>query len=186
MEDLDAVTRPFIDMGFTTDAQSLNFFSDASAAKSLGMGAIFGNNWLFAKWEPGFIEKCEPSIGFLELYALCAGILTWSDKITKTHVLVYCDNMSAVQMVNNLTSSCEQCMKLIRILTLDNLKHDRRVFVRHIEGRKNVLSDALSRLQFDRFFKLVPSTVNPYPDSISTVIWPASKLWKASVFTDLL
>ena len=186
LEDLNAVTRPFIDMSDVKDAKALNFFSDASAAKTLGMGAIFGDNWLFAKWEPGFIDTYKPSIGFLELYALCAGILTWSDRITKTRVMVYCDNMSAVQMVNNLSSSCEQCMKLIRILTLDNLKHYRRVFVRHIEGRKNVLSDALSRLQFDKFFKLAPATVKQYPDDISTVIWPVTKLWLAPVFTDLL
>ena len=60
-------------------ADELNFFSDASANEALGFGAIFGNRWLFGKWEPDFVNEYKPSIEFLELFALCAGVFAWGD-----------------------------------------------------------------------------------------------------------
>ena len=130
----------------------------------------------FRQWEPNFVVQNEPSIEFLELFALLAGILTWDEYLTETRVILFCDNMSVVHMVNNSSSKCGQYMKLIRLLTLNNLKFNRRIFVRHIEGKNNVLSDALSRLDLKRFFSLAPKTTQPYPDTISQQIWPVSKI----------
>ena len=179
LKDVSAVTRPFVDLSITLVADTLNFFSDASANKTLGYGAVFGNNWMFGQWEHGFIEKCEPSIKFLELFALCAALLTWNrdPKLNKARIVIFCDNISVVHMVNKLSSSCGQCMKLIRILTLDNLKHDRRVFVKHVKGKNNSLSDSLSRLDFDRFWRLALTTMNKFATKTSEVIWPVSKIW---------
>ena len=156
----------------------MNFFSDASASKILGCGAIFGDNWLFAQWEEGFIAEEDPSIEFLELYALWAAVLTWSTKLQNVRILINCDNISVVYMVNNMTSGCKYCMNLLRQLTLDNLNNNRRVFVQHVEGKNNKLSDALSRLEFKKFFKIAPESVNKYPDKIMTQLWPLSIWWK--------
>ena len=158
-------------------ADQLNFYSDASANGDLGFGAIFKNRWIFGQWEPNFVADVQPSIEFLELYALCAGIITWQEELIQTRIIVFCDNISVVHMVNNLTSGCKQCMKLIRILALNNLKHDRRVFVRHVTGKKNILSDALSHLKIDKFLRLAPSMVSGYPDKVDASIWPVSKIW---------
>ena len=48
-----------------------------SASKFLGIGGIFGNRWIVTKWGEDFMEKYQPSIEYLELYALVAGVLTW-------------------------------------------------------------------------------------------------------------
>ena len=69
---------PFID--FSLGGQSshiLPFYSDASLNPVLGMGAIFENRWIVAHWPKGFITTYEPSIEFLELYALVTAIFTW-------------------------------------------------------------------------------------------------------------
>ena len=97
------------------------------------------------------------------MFAICAAILTWENRLTKTRIVIFSDNTGAIQMVNNLTSGCVQCMKLIRILSLNNLKFDRRVFIKHIKGKNNKLSDSLSRLKISKFFKLAPPTVNKFP-----------------------
>ena len=79
-----AVCRPMIDlekMEFT--AEQLNFSSDTSAAKKLGFGAVFNQNWLFSQWEPNFIKQMKPSIEYLELYAVVAAILTRGEELTK-------------------------------------------------------------------------------------------------------
>ena len=187
LQDLRSVIRPFIDLEESISAETLNFFSDASANEKFGYGAIFGDNWLFGQWEEGFIKTFQPSIETLELFALCAAIFTWQEheQLNRTRIVIHCDNMLVVQMVNNTSSSCHQCMKLIRLLTLNNLKHDRRLFIRHVEGRKNSLSDALSRINLKKFFELAPLTVNQFPDKISEVIWPYSKIWLAETLLDI-
>ena len=68
---------PFIDFSDITIGHTLNFYSDASKAKTLGMGVVYNDKWLFARWEEGFIEKYDPSIEFLELLALCAAVFAW-------------------------------------------------------------------------------------------------------------
>ena len=188
LTDLDSVVRPFIDLSAFITAEQLQFFMDASANPVFGYGAIFGDRWLFGQWEKDFIKTYDPSIEFLELFALCAGVMTWSTLPTlqRKRVVIFCDNISVIYMVNNLTSGCLQCMKLLRLLTLSNLKSDRGVFVRHIEGRKNSLSDALSRQNLTKFFNLAPPTINKYPDNITDQLWPLTKIWKVDMIDDLI
>ena len=173
-----AVCRPMVDFSQTTLAKDLKFESDASANKMLGMGARFQDKWLFAQWELGYIEQFNPSIEYLELYALTAAVLTWGQLLSNQRILIYCDNESVVHMLNDSSSSCKQCMFLLRLLTLDNLKFNRRIFTKHIRTEKNDIADSLSRLQFKRFWWLAPSTMDEYPTAISTEIWPASKIWQ--------
>ena len=132
LHDLDSVVRPFIDLNETVEATQIKFFSDASANPNLGYSVVFEDRWIFRQWEPNFVVQNEPSIEFLELFALLAGILTWDEYLTETRMILFCDNMSVVHMVNNSSSKCGQYMKLIRLLTLNNLKFNRRIFVRHI------------------------------------------------------
>ena len=79
-----SVARPFIDHRLPEEtAEQLFFFSDASANPDLGFRCIFGKSWLFSRWEKNFIQEKNPSIGFFELYALCMGVFTWSNRLKK-------------------------------------------------------------------------------------------------------
>ena len=172
-----AVNRPFIDLNKSLIATELRFFSDASANENLGFGIIFNTSWSFGKWEQGFIRKEKPSIAFLELYALIVGIFCWPEKTAQSRVIVFTDNTSARDMINDMSGRGPNCMKLLRMLTLNNLKYDRRVFAKHIKGSKNNLSDSLSRLKFKKFFREAPTNVNKYPDKLPNELWPLSKIW---------
>ena len=171
------VCRPMVDLTSVTTAAELNSYSDASANEHLGCGAIFDNQWLFCQWEPGYIKQNSPSIGYLELYALCAAILTWGDQLKDSRIVVFCDNMAVVHMINQLSSSCGNCMYLLRLLTLSGLVDNRRVFARHVMGINNELADSLSRLQFQRFWKLAPSSMAKQLSRISKLVWPPCKIW---------
>ena len=173
----DVVNRPFIDLNKNLISQEINFYSDASAAESLGFGVIFKTRWSFGQWEEGFIKKYSPSIQFLELYALCAGIFIFQHDLKQIRITVHCDNKSVVDMINGTVSSCKYCMCLLRRLTLNNMLHDRRVFAEHVEGSKNDLADDLSRLKFKDFFKDAPKNVHPYPEKLRVEVWTLSKLW---------
>ena len=79
-------------------------------------------------------------------------------------------------MINSNTSSCKRCMKLLRLLTLDGLRNNRRVFARWVDTKSNFLADSLSRLDFKHFRRL-GLQMNQYPDNVSAEIWPISRVW---------
>ena len=126
----------------------LGFFSDASFNKKLGFGATFKSRWIVGQWNESFIMNCKPSIEFLELFALTVAVLTWSrePELNNSRITVHCDNQAVVQMVNKTTSSCLQCMKLLRMLALNGINCNRRLFATYIASGANILADALSRL----------------------------------------
>ena len=148
------------------------------------MGAVFleENRWITGQWSYQFIVEQQPSIEFLELIAVVAAVVTWNkiEWLNNRRVEVFCDNEAVVHMINNTTSSCPQCHKLIRILTLDCIRANRRLFAHHIVTELNVLADSLSHLNFRWFCRFVPDTMNETPDVISCNVWPAEKIW----FTD--
>ena len=119
----------------------------------------------------------QPSIAYLELYALTTGILIWSELLKNCRIVVNCDNQSVVDMVNSTSSNCKNCMYLIRLLALSGLVNNRRVFAKHVRTGNNGLADSLSRLDFDRFYCLAGDGIDPEPESLPEVIWPLSKIW---------
>ena len=64
------ITQPF------ETSKVIEFYSDASAAKEKGYGCVFNSHWMFGQWEQNYIEKYKPSIEYLKLFALCAGVMT--------------------------------------------------------------------------------------------------------------
>ena len=179
-EEINAINRPMVDLlSPALTSEVIKFFSDATAAENLGYGCVLNNNWLHGYWEPGFIKNFKPSIEYLELFVLCAGVLTWQFQLTNCRIIIFCDNQAVVQMINNITSSCRNCMFLLRILVLNPLQYNRRITARFIASRDNQLADALSRGQLARFYKIAPVGVNKLPDQIHPDLWPLSKLWQA-------
>ena len=176
-----AICRPMLDMQKNLSSVELDFFSDASPGEFLGYGAIFEHHWLFGQWKPGFIkQKPQPSIEFLELYALSAAVLTWGHLIQNKRITIFCDNMGVVGMINSCTSSCKNCMFLLRLLILDNLINNRKVTAKYVRSQDNEKSDALSRLQLDRFWKLSSQSTDRSPTPVSSLIWPPSSVWNRS------
>ena len=166
--------RPFIDLNKFETSETLQFYSDASG--KIGFGAIFNKKWLFGLWNQQFLRK-KPSIEYLELYALCCGVITWQEHLQNTRIIVFCDNQVVVEMINNTTSKCPNCMILIRLLMINNLKHNRRVSVKYVPTKQNFLADALSRNQLKQFHKLVTEVMDQYPTQPSNILWPVEKIW---------
>ena len=79
-----SLCRPMMDLlsdNCLATAKQLSFFSDASKAKHLGYGTVFNNQWLFNQWEPDYIQEKDPSIEYLELYALVVAVITWENNL---------------------------------------------------------------------------------------------------------
>ena len=136
--------------------------------------------WIAGKWDPSFIKKEKPSIAYLELFALCVGVKAWGHYMTNGKYVIYCDNISVRDMVNHTATGDKNSMKLIRLLTLENLKHNRRLQVIYVETKKNSLADFLSRDKINKFKDLARKRfgrVNHFPDSVPDCLWPMSKIW---------
>ena len=173
-------SRKFMDMDAKYTAEEISMFSDASANKFLGCGGFSEESWYILQWDDQFIAKHSPSINYLELYGVTVAILLWIQKYTNKNIILFCDNMSVVHMINSNTSNCKNCMVLIRLIVLQGLFHNVKINARHISGKSNTYSDLLSRLKYKQFRQLArkeKKRFNNKPESIPQMIWPMEKIW---------
>ena len=147
------------------------------------MGAHFNKQWTYAKWPINFVKDYQPSIEFLELYGLAVAVYIWAKQLENTRALVFCDNEAVVYMINNSSSSCKQCMKLIRGIILKGLKFNFRIFARHFRSEENEVADSLSRLQFQCFKQLKERyKLRAVPEPMPSELWLVTKIWNADFF----
>ena len=174
----DIVNRPMIGiLAPHLTSRQISFYLDASASKKLGYGCVLDTKWLWGRWNADFITEQEPSIEYLELFALTAGIITWAQSMTNCRITVHCDNTAVVTMINNLMSKCKNCMVLICLLTLNGLHYNRCLRAVYVSTKDNFLADALSRGQLTRFRCLGPG-MDENPWEIHQMLWPLEeKLW---------
>ena len=130
---------------------------------------------MYGQWDPDFIVGQDPSIEYLELFALTATVLNWIHRFKNRRVILFCDNQSVVHMINNTSSSCRNCMVLIRKVVLKSLKENVRVFARYVRSKDNTAADLLSRLKI-RQFKSLKRWENQ-PTAVPSELWPISKIW---------
>ena len=168
--------RSFMDFTKTWSADEISMFSDASKNPLLGCGATCMDSWSYMQWNKSFIVKNDPSIEYLELYGVLVAVLNWLHRFRNKRIVLFCDNQSVVYMINNMTSSCKQCLVLIRLLVLHSLKLNVRVFAKHLSSKANKNSDLLSRLKIQEFLKQKKSW-DKFPTPIPEAIWPMTKLW---------
>ena len=178
------VCRPWLDISINKQAPELDFYTDSSASLSSGgMGGVFGEEWFKAQWNREFIKTCKPSIAYLELFALVTAVLIWKRKLANTRFTMFCDNQAVVEMVNNLTSSCKNCMILLRILVKLSLKENFRIFVKYVPTLENGRADALLRDDLDRFVRICHTLgikPNPMSAKLPSEIWPPQQIWLRS------
>ena len=171
-------SRPFLDYSEKLMAEEILFYTDASKHGLRGFGGFCNKSWMSASWGNNFIRICNPSIEFLELYALTAGILAWIHRFKNHRVVIFVDNTGVKHMINNNSSGCKRCMVLIRIIVLHCLIHNVRVYAKYVSTKDNEIADSLSRLQTRRFKRLtrhmkMDKLATPVPD----LIWPVAKVW---------
>ena len=175
-----AYARNFIDFNSLITSEDVDFYTDATANPELGCGGICGNDWFILQWDENFVMKHNPSINYLELYAVTIAVNLWLPKFAIRRICIFCDNMSVVQMVNKSSSKCKNCMVLIRIITLIALRNNVKLSVKHVSGKLNTYSDLLSRLEYKKFRKLARAekrVFNNSPNEIPSDLYPMEKIW---------
>ena len=147
-----SIFRPMIDFAVTTDVTVLDFYTDASGSlMDGGYGCAFEHRWSYGIWSQTFMREKKPSIEYLELAVLVFGIFMWTEELRDKRVQVFCDNTALVNMINKLTSSCKNCMFLLRKVVLKSLDSNFRIFARYVKSKENGIADSLSRQDWRRF-----------------------------------
>ena len=112
---------------------------------------------------------------------MAAAVLAWIHLFRNRRVDLFCDNKSVVDMINITSTSCKNCMVLLRLIVLKGLVENVRIFARHVPGEQNGLADSLSRDKFGEFNKLCKQAnkvMDDKPTRVPEALWPINKLWK--------
>ncbi|CAH2295916.1 Hypothetical predicted protein [Pelobates cultripes] len=137
------------------DSDSLELFTDASGA--IGFGIYWNGQWCAQEWPVLWAQEgLTKNLTLLELFPIVAAIYLWGGAWRNRRLIVTCDNLSVVMVINSLQSRCNRVINLLRHLVLRCFQLNIWIKARHIPGKINRLADALSRLQLQEFRKLAP------------------------------
>ena len=153
------------------------FAMDALKNVDLGFGGHCQKSWMQASWGE-FIHKNNPSIQYLELFALVAGVLAWIHRFPNKMVILYTDNKNVKSIVNRTSSGCKNCMVLVRLLVIHCLRYNVRVFAEYLTSKSNEIADSLSRFQERKFARLRRKfDMDRNQTEVPSQIWPVEKIW---------
>jgi hypothetical protein len=141
---------------FLTESGDMELYTDASG--SHGYGGYYLGKWFAERWPADLPKVGDPdmSIAFMELVPIVASIVLWHGSWSKKRIVFHCDNKATVAIINKGRSKSPTIMKLMRRLTWCAAKGNFVVHAKHIPGKKNIISDCLSRFQLERFHALAP------------------------------
>ena len=89
-------------------------------------------------------------------------------------IVFFSDNQAIVEIINKQTSKDRYLMVLLRHFVLCTLKYNILFHAKHIAGSLNRESDALSRLQVEKFRFLAPyadDQPTPTPGGLQPINW---------------
>ena len=146
-------------------AADLTIYTDASG--SWGCGASWGNEWIQCQWNHTWEGE---SIAVKELLPIVLAVAVWGNRWQHKSVLVKCDNMAVVQVVNKQNCRDPHLVHLMRCLHFFSALLDIGIRVEHIAGVDNVLADAISRNNL-QVMGQCNRWMNPQPSRIPPSVW---------------
>lgn len=134
-----------------------DFHLYTDAASTLGFGGLWENQWFAGEWPAEIASLPTTSLALMELYPIVVAVYLWGHSWSRRRICFHCDNSSTVHILRKGRSPKLEIMKLMRTITLLEMKYNFSLTARHLPGKLNHKADALSRLQFQTFRELAPS-----------------------------
>jgi hypothetical protein len=148
---------------------SLTLFTDAS---DVGFGILHKNHWIAERWPPYIANDLHAfNIDFRELFAIHAGVATFAEAFAGLKIIFITDNLPIVHAWQKGTSSSPILMTLIRNILMTAAQNQFCISLKHIAGVNNTAADLLSRLEIQKFKRLMPAC-----DTEQTT--PPDHIWK--------
>ena len=158
-----APSKPFHML--TEQSAAMTIFTDAS--RTIGFAAICGASWVAGKWPENWKKM---SIAFLELFPVYLAIAIWTSQSTDQCIAIYCDNAAVVLIINKLHSADKALRFLMKKIALWCMSKNLKITAHHIEGKKNIGPNLLSRGKTEEFleeFPLMRGMRQNIPDSMT-------------------
>ena len=130
----------------------------------------------------------ESHITVKELVPIVISAAIWGHLWREKTVLVQCDNMAVVSIINRGSSKNKEAMHLARCLAFIAGKFEFHMEAIHIKGANNILADALSRNNLPLFQSLYPQADQEsslIPESLLDLLIISKPDWTSKNWTEL-
>ena len=131
-----------------TASVDIELYTDAS---NVAMAGYYRGAWFVE-----LVGERQESINWREMYAVVQAAATWGSQWAGKRILFHVDNMSVVHVLRSRTSKSPAIMDLVRALLFIAATYQFDFSSAYISTHDNVVADALSRLDFYKFWRLVP------------------------------
>ena len=84
------------------------------------------------------------------MFTVTLALRKWAPKLEGKNIVVYCDNLSSVELMMSGKSHCKLMLQSLREVAYIAAKHQINIKAKHIEGVKNTLPDLLSRFHLSQ------------------------------------
>ena len=165
-------------------------WTDASGG--FGCGALWRTKWLQFQWPAGYHEAQlklkDASIMLKELLPVVLACAVWGPMWANSSVLIHCDNLGAVSVINSGYSKVPQIMHLLRCLFFIRAVFHISVRAAHVPGRENTLADAISRGNLDLLFSQIPEARDArcqVPQDLLALLVDAQPDWTSPAWSQL-
>ena len=125
------------------------YFSTDSCLR--GCGGIAHDEYFHSSY-PEFILKQDLPIHQLELLAVLVGVRLWGKRYAGQKIQIFCDNESAVTVINSSRTKDKFMATCLRELWLNVCCHEFELRAVHLPGEENRLADWLSRWEVDKIY----------------------------------
>ena len=134
-----------------------NFVMETDACKT-GWGAVCNGSRAHGGWS---FKEAQDHINVLELRAILLGLKSHARNTKDSHILVMCDNVTAVCSLNKMGSvKSPQCDKIVREIWRYIISNDNWLTVSYIPGKENIEADLESRRDNNKEWMLDPVVFN--------------------------
>ena len=131
-----------------TTSVDIELFTDAS---NLAMAGYYQGAWFVE-----LVGDRKESISWREMYAVVQAAATWGVQWSGKRILFHVDNLCVVHVLRSGTSKSPSLMDLVRALLFIAATYQFDFSAEYIGTHDNCIADSLSRLDFHRFWRLVP------------------------------
>ena len=149
----------------------MELFTDSAGGNTKGCGIYFQGKWCVLNW-PKEWENSEilKDITYLEIIPIALAVMLWGETFYKKKINFQVDNMAVVFILNSKTSKSERVLKLLRFIVYQTLAKNFHIKCSHISGKVNIVADALSRGNFQKFRQLAPHA-DKAPTEVPLQFW---------------
>ena len=119
----------------------------------IGCGGWSDGDYFHTQFPPAFKNNKDIAINKLECFAILLAVRLWSQRLCNKNILMYCDNMTTVEVVNKGKAHNHFTQSILRELIWWCIKCNCWIKLCHLTNQDNRLSDHLSRWHDDKHRK---------------------------------